>query len=78
MIIYFTHQLKVKVLENPKNSAPEFIYQRTVSPEKAPNKSTLVSINFKNSDPIGINGKKLRPAKLLEKLKSISWKKWNW
>ena len=48
-----------KVLENPKNSAPELIFQRTVSPEKAPNKPTLVSINFRNGDPIGVNGKKL-------------------
>jgi argininosuccinate synthase len=63
-----------KVLENPKNSAPEFIYQRTISPEKASNKSTLVSINFKNGDPIGINGKKLRPAKLLEKLNQLAGK----
>ena len=63
-----------KVLENPKNSAPEFIYQRTISPEKASNKPTLVSINFKNGDPIGINGKKLRPAKLLEKLNQLAGK----
>ena len=63
-----------KVLENPKNSAPEFIYQRTFSPEKAPNKPTFVSINFKNSDPIGINGKKLRPAKLLKKLNHLAGK----
>ena len=47
-----------KVLENPKNSAPEFIFQRTVSPEKAPNKPSFVTINFKNGDPLGINGKK--------------------
>ena len=63
-----------KVLENPKNFAPEFIYQRTISPEKAPNKPTLLSINFKNGDPIGINGKKLSPAKLLEKLNQLAGK----
>ncbi len=63
-----------KVLENPKNSAPEFIFQRTISPEKAPNKPTLVTINFKNGDPIGINGKKLRPSKLLEKLNQLAGK----
>ena len=63
-----------KVLENPKNSAPEFIYQRTVSPERAPNKAIFVSITFKNSDPISINGKKLRPAKLLERLNQLAGK----
>ena len=63
-----------KVLENPKNSAPELIFQRTVSPEKAPNKATFVSINFRNGDPMGVNGKKLTPAKLLEKLNQLAGK----
>ena len=63
-----------KVLENPKNSAPEFIFQRTVSPEKAPNKKTRVKITFKNSDPIAVNGKKLRPDKLLDKLNFLAGK----
>jgi argininosuccinate synthase len=63
-----------KVLENPKNSAPEFIYQRTESPEKAPNKPTFVSIDFRNSDPVGINGKKLTPSKLLKKLNQLAGK----
>ena len=61
-----------KVLENPKNQAPEFIFQRTISPEKAPNKASYVTINFKKSDPIGLNGKKLSPAKLLRKLNHLA------
>ena len=63
-----------KVLENPKNNAPDFVFQRTVSPEKAPNKPTFVNINFKNSDPYKINGKKLSPSKLLEKLNTLASK----
>ena len=63
-----------KALENPKNFAPEFIFQRTVSPEKAPNKPSFVIINFKNGDPYGINGKKVSPAKLLEKLNQLAGK----
>jgi len=63
-----------KALENPKNSAPEFIFQRTVSPEKAPNKKTIVKINFKNSEPISVNGKKFGPANLLKKLNQIAGK----
>ena len=63
-----------KVLENPINSAPEFIFQRTTSPDKAPRKPSFVTINFKNSDPIGLNGKKLSPAKLLEKLNQLAGK----
>ena len=63
-----------KVLENPKNSAPEFIFQRTTSPEKAPNKPSFVTINFKNGDPVGINGKIMSPSKLLEKLNELAGK----
>ena len=63
-----------KVLENPKNSAPEYIYQRTASPEKAVNKKTKVKITFKNGDPISINGRKLSPEKLLEKLNLVAGK----
>ena len=63
-----------KVLENPKNAAPEFIFQRTNSPEKSPNKSTKVTISFKNSNPISLNGKKLSPSKLLNKLNYIAGK----
>ncbi len=63
-----------KVLEDPKNSAPEFIFQRTVSPEKAPNKMTKVTIAFKNGDPIALNGKRLVPEKLLDKLNDLAGK----
>ena len=63
-----------KILENPKNSAPEFIFQRTISPEKSPNKYTIVNIGFKNGDPITINGKKLSPSNLLEKLNVLAGK----
>ena len=63
-----------KVLEDPKNSAPEFIFQRTVSPEKAPNKRTKVKITFKNSDPVAIDGKKISPEKILDKLNQLAGK----
>ena len=61
-----------KVLEDPKNSAPEFIFQRSISPEKAPNKTTKVTVTFKNSDPIAVNRKKLNPEKLLHKLNTLA------
>jgi len=63
-----------KILENPKNAPPEFIYQRTVSPEKSPNKHTYITIGFKNSDPISINGKIMSPSKLLQKLNLVAGK----
>jgi len=63
-----------KVLENPKNQAPEFIFQRTTSPEDAPNKISYVTIGFKNGDPTTINGKKLSPGNLLQKLNILAGK----
>ena len=63
-----------KILENPKNSVPEFIYQRTNSPEKAPNKASYLTIGFKNGDPITVNGKKLSPGNLLQKLNIFAGK----
>ena len=63
-----------KVLENPKNQAPEFIFQRTTSPEKAPDKASYIAIEFKNGNPVSINNKKLSPANLLQKLNIVSGK----
>jgi len=61
-----------KALENPKNSAPEFLFQRTTSPEKAPNKTTHVTIGFKNGDPITVNGQKLSPENLVQRLNTLA------
>ena len=63
-----------KLLENPKNSSPEYIFQRTTSPEKAPNKPSFITINYRNGEPIGLNGKKISPANLLEKLNQLAGK----
>ena len=63
-----------KIFENPKKHAPEYIFQRTVSPEKAPSKPSYVTIGFKKGDPISVNNKKLTPAKLLQKLNLFAGK----
>ena len=63
-----------KVLENPKNPAPEFIFQRTLSPEKAPNKPSFVTIGFKKGDPITVNSEKLSAGNLLQKLNILAGK----
>ena len=63
-----------KVLENPKNSAPEFIFQKTKPLERTPNTASIVKIGFKNGDAISVNNKKLKPEKLLEKLNLIGGK----
>ena len=63
-----------KILEDPRKTAPEYIFQRTVSPEKAPNKASYVTIEFKKGDPISINNKKLSPSNLLQKLNILAGK----
>ena len=63
-----------KILENPKNAAPEFIFQRTISPEKAANRVSYVTIGFQNGDPVSVNGKKLSPGNLLKKLNILAGK----
>jgi argininosuccinate synthase len=63
-----------KVLEDPSQAAPEYVYQRTVSPEKAPDKATLIEIEFKKGDAVGINGKKMSPAEILTKLNELGGK----
>ena len=63
-----------KILEDPKKEAPEYIFQRTISPEKAPNIPTYITLEYKNGDPVSLNNKKLSPAKLLGKLNIIAGK----
>ncbi len=60
-----------KVLEDPWIEAPEYVYQRTVSPEKAPDKATIIEVEFKKGDAFAIDGKKLSPANLLTKLNEV-------
>ena len=63
-----------KMLENPNKNPPEYIFRRTINPEKSPNKPTIVKIDFKNGDPIALNKKKYAPSKLLDKLNFIAGK----
>ncbi|MFL6858774.1 MAG: argininosuccinate synthase [Allosphingosinicella sp.] len=60
-----------KVLEDPAVEAPEYIHQRTLSPEEAPDKPTIVEIGFERGDPVSIDGEKLSPATLLARLNDL-------
>jgi argininosuccinate synthase len=60
-----------KVLENPYEEAPEYVYQRTVSPEEAPDAPTYVEIGFRKGDAVSIDGKGLSPATLLAALNDL-------
>ncbi len=57
-----------KVLEDPWEEAPPYVYQRTIAPEDAPDKATYIEVEFKNGDPVAINGKAMSPATLLTAL----------
>ena len=60
-----------KVLEDPAIEAPEMVYQRTISPEAAPDKATVITIGFQKGDVVSIDGKALSPAALLTKLNQL-------
>ncbi|EJF90988.1 argininosuccinate synthase [Bartonella tamiae] len=60
-----------KILEDPSIPAAEYVHMRTVSPEAAPDKATIITIGFKKGDPISINGQALSPAKLLKTLNDL-------
>jgi argininosuccinate synthase len=60
-----------KVLEDPAEEAPAYVYQRTVSPEEAPDKPTHVEIGFARGDAMSVDGAKLSPAALLTRLNEL-------
>jgi argininosuccinate synthase len=60
-----------KVLEDPSQEVPDYVYSRTVDPESAPDKPTVVTVDFERGDPVAIDGKKLSPATLLAKLNEL-------
>jgi argininosuccinate synthase len=60
-----------KVLENPGEEVPDYVYSRTVDPEKAPDQAAYISIDFEKGDPVAIDGKTLSPATLLTQLNAL-------
>ncbi|MEM1345852.1 MAG: argininosuccinate synthase, partial [Pseudomonadota bacterium] len=60
-----------KVLEDPAEPAPAYVYQRTVDPEEAPDTPEIVEIGFEAGDPVSVNGEALSPAALLTRLNEL-------
>jgi argininosuccinate synthase len=60
-----------KVLEDPWAEPDEMVYQRTISPEAAPDKATMIEIGFEKGDAVSIDGNKLSPAALLAQLNAL-------
>ena len=63
-----------KVLENPAEEAPEYVYQRSVAPEDAPDVPEMVEITFERGDAVAINGEAMSPATILTKLNELGGK----
>ncbi|KAA6483856.1 argininosuccinate synthase [Agrobacterium rhizogenes] len=60
-----------KVLEDPADIAPDYVYQRTVDPVDAPNVPEIITIGFEKGDAVSLNGVKLSPATLLTRLNEL-------
>jgi argininosuccinate synthase len=60
-----------KVLEDPAQDVPDYVFSRTVDPEKAPDKPTTIAIDFERGDPVAIDGKKMSPGALLKHLNDL-------
>ncbi|SFK48192.1 argininosuccinate synthase [Methylocapsa palsarum] len=60
-----------KVLEDPAQEVPDYVYSRTLNPEDAPDKPTYIEIDFEKGDPVAIDGVAMSPATLLEQLNAL-------
>jgi argininosuccinate synthase len=63
-----------KVLEDPAEEAPDYVYQRTIDPINAPDKPEYIEIGFEKGDAISFNSKIYSPANILEKLNAVGSK----
>jgi argininosuccinate synthase len=57
-----------KLLEDPSQDVPDYVFSRTVDPEKAPDKPTYITVDFERGDAVAVDGKKVSPAALLKQL----------
>jgi len=60
-----------KVLEDPSQDVPDYVFSRTDDPLKAPDKPSIISIDFERGDPAAVDGKKMSPATLLKHLNDL-------
>ena len=63
-----------KVLEDPAEAAPDYVYQRTVHPEDAPDTPEHIEIGFEKGDAVSLNGEALSPATMLTRLNELGGK----
>lgn len=63
-----------KVLEDPAKEAPDYVYQRTVHPEDAPDAPDYIEVGFEQGDAVSIDGVAMSPATILTKLNELGGK----
>ena len=63
-----------KVLEDPAEETPAYVYSRTNDPENAPDKAEYITVDFAQGDPVAINGENASPAEILTKLNTLGTK----
>ena len=60
-----------KVLEDPWDEVPDYVYSRTVNPEDAPDVPEVITVDFERGDAVAVNGEGMSPATLLAKLNDL-------
>ncbi|MGB8487258.1 MAG: argininosuccinate synthase, partial [Xanthobacteraceae bacterium] len=60
-----------KVLEDPAQEVPDYVYSRTLDPQDAPEEGAVITVAFERGDAVAIDGKKLGPAALLAELNRL-------
>ncbi len=60
-----------KVLEDPWEEVPDYVYSRTDHPEDGPNEPEIITVDFERGDAVAVNGEGLSPANLLAKLNEM-------
>jgi argininosuccinate synthase len=63
-----------KVLEDPWDETPDYVYSRTVNPEDAPDSPEYITIDFERGDGVALNGEAMSPATLLTALNELGRK----
>jgi argininosuccinate synthase len=63
-----------EILEDPSIKAPDEIWQRTVAPVNAPDEEEIITIEFKQGEPVSIDGNQYTPSNLLTHLNSLAGK----
>lgn len=63
-----------KILENPAQEAPSYVYQRTVDPKTAPDEAEYIEIDFESGDAVALNGTSMSPAEILTELNIVGGK----